>query len=257
MILSKIVKEKEKEIKERKEKYPLNLILKKINFSEESRNFKSAISKEGINLIAEIKKGSPSAGIIRKNFDHIEIAKIYEKGKVDAISVLTDEKFFKGNLDFLKDVKKITRVPILRKDFIIDEYQIYESKIFGADAILLIGKILEVKKLKKFLSLAKELKMDSLVEIHSENELKKILDLEIEIIGINNRNLENFKVDINTTFELLKKIPKDKIVVSESGIKKREDVIKLQNFGVNAILVGEVFMRSENILEKIKEIRGV
>lgn len=257
MILQKIIEEKKKEVEEKKKKIPLNLLLTKINLKDKPRNFKEAISKEGINLIAEIKKASPSRGIIRENFDHKKIARVYKKGKVEAISVLTEEKFFKGNINFLKEVKKIVvDIPVLRKDFIIDEYQIYESKIFGADAVLLIVAILEENNLKKFLNLTKKLKMDALVEIHNEDELRKALKADAEIIGINNRNLKNFKVDLNTTFKLVKKIPLDKIIVSESGIKTREDVIRLQNAGINAILIGEAFMETENILKKIKELRG-
>ncbi|PIQ88854.1 MAG: indole-3-glycerol phosphate synthase [Candidatus Omnitrophica bacterium CG11_big_fil_rev_8_21_14_0_20_42_13] len=253
-ILDKIIAEKKKEIGRVKKKMPQGLLIRqrgaiKIN------SFKQALKKKNkFGLIAEIKKASPSRGIIRNNFNPLEIAKIYKKAGADCLSVLTDEKFFKGRLDYIKDIKKSVKLPVLRKDFIIDEYQIYESRFYGADAVLLISSILSVKNLKKFLLLAKKLKLDCLVECGSASEIRKALSAGAEIIGINNRDLHNFKVDINRTRRLIKFIPKNKIIVSESGIKTGKDVNFLKKLGVDAVLIGEAFMRSKDIEKKAEEL---
>jgi len=255
MILDTIVAHKRNEIEIHKNRTPLTELKQALRDAKPTRDFKSAISKPyKINLIAEIKKASPSKGLIREDFDPIAIAEIYQKSNATAISVLTDERFFQGSLSYLTDVREVTSIPLLRKDFIIDEYQIYQARVAGADAILLIAAILELEEMKDFLSIASELGLDCLVEVHTESELERVLKTDAEIIGVNNRNLKIFKTDINTTFHLKKSIPDGKIVVSESGIKSRRDVEMLQECGVNAILVGEALMRSANINGKVREL---
>jgi indole-3-glycerol phosphate synthase len=262
-MLEKIVEDKRKELEGLKEKVSLRKLKEKLEGLGPTRGFKEAISsppvgkrRSGINLIAEIKKKSPSRGIICKDFDLLKIARIYEESGASAISILTDKKYFGGSLNFLLQVRGVTSIPLLRKDFIIDEYQIYESRVFGADALLLIAKILKEEELKRFLGIAHSLGIDCLVEIHSEEELNKVLKTETQIIGINNRDLETFTVNLETTLNLVKKIPQGKIVVSESGFEKREDVLRLEGKRINAFLVGEALMRSENREKKIKELLG-
>lgn len=254
-ILARIIREKKKEIKQRKAvRRPADLA-SALKSAPKINSFKDALKKKKrIALIAEIKKASPSKGIICRDFNPVKIAKIYRDAGADCLSVLTDEKFFQGRLDYITKIRKEVNLPILRKDFIIDEYQIYESRLCGADAILLIASILPIKKLKAFLKLAKKLKLGCLVECDCLAGLKKALAAGAEIIGINNRDLHNFKVYINRTARLIKFIPKNKIVVSESGIKTKKDVGFLKNLGASAVLIGEAFMRSKDIRAKIKEL---
>lgn len=256
MILDKIIKHKIIEVNRQKETISLNEIKQNLNANHSLRRFKEAISVPNrINLIAEIKKASPSRGIIRKDFDPSSIAMAYEANGASAVSVLTDKEFFQGDLKILSIVRSVTSLlPILRKDFIIDDYQIYQSKVAGADAILLISAILDLNTLQKFLDVATEIGLDCLVEVHTEDELRKVLKTSASIIGINNRNLHTFEVDIKTTAELVKMIPKDKIIVSESGIFSKDDVIFLKNNGVHAILVGESLMASNDIPSKMREL---
>lgn len=243
--------------KTRTEKLNINDLKEKVqNLPRKDFIFKNALSGDKIKIISEIKKASPSKGLICQDFDPIKIAKEYNEAKTDCISILTEPYFFLGNNAYIKDVKKVTDIPILRKDFIIDEKQIYESKIIGADCILLICAILDEKKLKEFLNLAHKLCLSALVEAHNEDEIKTALNCNAEIIGVNNRNLKTFEVDFNNTFKLRKLVPDDIIFVSESGIKTREDIIKLEENNVNAVLIGETFMKSKNKIEEIKKLRG-
>ena len=243
--------------KTRTEKLNINDLKEKVqNLPRKDFIFKNALSGNKIKIISEIKKASPSKGLICPDFDPIKIAKEYNEAKTDCISILTEPYFFLGNNAYIKDVKKVTNIPILRKDFIIDEKQIYESKIIGADCILLICAILDEKKLKEFLNLAHKLCLSALVEAHNEDEIKTALNCNAEIIGVNNRNLKTFEVDFNNTFKLRKLVPDDIIFVSESGIKTREDIIKLEENNVNAVLIGETFMKSKNKIEEIKKLRG-
>lgn len=249
-LLDEIIKNKKKEIAERKKIFPLNKL--KSNLKKSDRDFKKAISK-GFNLIAEIKKGSPSEGIINKEFNIKRIVKAYKINKnVKAISVLTDKKFFLMSLKNLSGIKKLTKKPLLRKDFIIDEYQIYESRFYGSDAILLITRILTKNKIKDFIEIAKKYNMDCLVEIRNKKELKKLSD-NVEIIGINNRDLDTLKVDLNTTLNLIKKIPKDKVIVTESGYDSSENIKKIKD-EVNAVLIGTSILKSKKINKKINEL---
>ncbi len=252
-ILDKIVENKKNEVNRFKKKNPID----KSNLRPflPVRDFKKAISKPNcINLVAEVKRFSPSAGLIRENFNFIEIAKQYEEAGASAVSVLTDEKFFQGSLSYLKQIKKQISIPVLRKDFIIDEYQVYESILNGADAILLIADILSEFKLNKYIKIAKKYNLDCLIESHTEKSLRKSLNVKAEIIGINNRNLKTFKVDIKKTHKLIKIIPDKKVIVSESGIKSHKDILYLKNLKVNAVLIGEILMKADDINAKINEI---
>lgn len=256
-ILDKIVEVKKEEVAFIKKHFSKSYFFDSEFFINKDFSFSSSISKsQKINLIAEIKKASPSKGILRDNFNHLEIANKYFLNSVDAISILTDEKFFLGSLKYLTEIAQIKKSPLLRKDFIIDEVQIYESKANGADAILLIAEILSSNEIKEFSQLAYEINLDVLLEVHSLNQLDKI-DFSInKIIGINNRNLENFDVDINTTFEVIKHIPADCIIVSESGLSSESSIKKLKQTKVNAVLVGEYFMSSKNIETTVKEFQS-
>jgi indole-3-glycerol phosphate synthase len=220
--------------------------------------FKRMISARGqINLIAEIKKASPSKGVIRDNFDLLDIAKVYEQSKAAAISILTEDKYFLGKPEYIKKVTAQSHVPVLAKDFFIDEGQIYEAWYNGASAVLLIVTILDEGQLKSLLQIAASLDIDCLVEVHDEEELEKALGVGAEIIGVNNRNLLTFEVDTRTCANIIPNIPKDKVIVAESGIHTPEDIDKLRELGAHAVLIGETFMRAEDIGNKIQEIMGI
>ena len=245
--------EKEKEIKSIKE-YSIDF------HSMPVRDFKKALSKENISIIAEIKKASPSKGIIKEDFDPVKIAKVYEEINIDAVSILTEKQFFKGKDEYIAKAKQVNSKPMLRKDFIIDEYQVFQAKAIGADAILLIASILG-NNIKRFYSLAKEIGLHCLTEVHNEKEMDTALCAGCDIIGINNRDLRYFTLDLKTTEKLIRYIPKNTIVVSESGIKTSEDIRYLRALGVNAVLIGETFMRNienigeiENFILKAKDI---
>ena len=255
MILSRIIEEKRREVDRMQKKVPLNDLKEEAESLYIKSMFKKSISRKGhINLIAEIKKSSPSQGIIRGDFDPLKIALAYQAAGASVISVLTDERFFDGKLEYLKMIKELVSVPLLRKDFIIDEYQVYESAVSGADAILLIAHILTQEELNRYFCVAKELGMDVLVEVHNEEEVEKALKSHASIIGINNRDLTDFNVDISVTQRLIRLIPETKVIVSESGINSYEQVMFLKSLGVNAVLIGEIFMRAENIGEKVREL---
>jgi indole-3-glycerol phosphate synthase len=221
-------------------------------------DFGSAIKREGepLRLIAEVKKASPTRGLIRKDFDLGAIVAVYKQKRVDAISVLTEEDFFQGSLAYLTLVKKITALPVLRKDFIVDEYQIFEARANHADAILLIAALLEAGQAGEYLHLAGDLGMSVLFEVHDNHELEMALTVAAPIVGINNRNLKTLEIDLDTTFALKKEIPADRIVVSESGISARDHVLRLEAAGIDAMLIGTSFMESRDIGRKIDELRG-
>ena len=253
MILDKILQQKKIELDKEKIEFPIEILTKNLDHFPR-RDFKKAISqKDKINIIAEIKQASPSRGLIfSSDFYPDEIAKIYEKNNVSAISILTEKEFFKGEIDFIPSVKKATtNIPLLRKDFIIDEYQIYQSKVYGADAILLIVRILSLQKLQDYLKLANDLSLDCLVEVHNEEEIITASAAGAEIIGINNRDLDTLKIDLNATLKLAPLV-KGEIIVSESGIKTKDDILRLKNAGVNTFLIGEALMESNDIETVIK-----
>jgi indole-3-glycerol phosphate synthase len=255
MILDEIYAYKLKEIAENKRLVSIESLKDGCKDAPEAVKSGTVLKKDNrIKFIAEVKKASPSAGIIRADFNYINIAMEYEAGGASAISVLTDKEFFKGDIKYLSEIKKTVSVPVLRKDFIIDPYQIYEARAAGADLVLLIARILTKEKIDAFLALSHELGMECLVEVHDNDELEKVLETESAIIGINNRNLDTFETNLETTLQLCHRIPEDKIIVSESGIKTRADVLMLEEAGIDAILIGETLMRSEDISRKIKEL---
>lgn len=218
-------------------------------------SFKKAVKREGkISLIAEIKQASPSSGVLRKDISPADMAKIFEKTKVNAISVLTEEEFFLGRINYIEEVKQAVDLPVLQKDFILEEAQILEARAVGADAVLLIVRILEEAKFENLYRFARDLGMDVLVEVHTEKELRRILKFGVEIVGINNRNLHSLKVDLTQTQKLMPFIPADVVCVSESGVSSLKDVLWSKGLGVDAILVGESIMKAENIEEKIREL---
>ncbi|MFL2747335.1 MAG: indole-3-glycerol phosphate synthase TrpC [Gammaproteobacteria bacterium] len=214
----------------------------------------SRVSEKETAIIAEIKKASPSKGLIREDFEPKKIAKEYEEGGATCLSVLTDEPFFQGKLEYLDSVRSSCELPILRKDFMIDLYQIYETKAYGGDCILLIVAALDIVQLKDFSQLARELNLDILIEAHSEEELNEALSINSKLIGINNRDLTTFEVDKNLAIKLARQIPKDVIVVSESGISSREDILSSKEQGIHSFLIGESFMRKPNPGKALKDI---
>ena len=224
---------------------------KPLSFLDELRN-KNKEGKAGI--IAEVKKASPSKGIIKEDFNHIEIAKEYEKGGAACLSILTDTPSFQGSPQYLKDIRRNTKLPILRKDFIIDTYQIIESRSWGADCILLIMKVLKNEELSKLINICNEMNMDILFEINSQEELERLLPFNPKMIGINNRNLENFETDIENSIKIKKNIPDDILVISESGINDVKDISYLGKHNINNFLIGERLMRSKNISGELSKL---
>ncbi len=256
-ILDEIVRKKRERLNDAKLRLSIRELKTKIGGSGKPGDFKVAIQRlpgETIKLIAEIKKASPSGGVIRNDFDPVAIAKIYEENKVNAVSVLTEEDYFQGSLFYLSEGRKLLTKPLLRKDFIFDEYQIYESRAYEADAVLLIAALLEKNQAVEYLHLAEELGMSVLFEVHDFKELEMALSVGAEIIGINNRNLKTMNIDINTTFQLRREIPPGKIVVSESGIRTSGDVRRLADGGIDAMLIGTSFMEAEDISGKVEEL---
>ena len=257
-ILKKICEDKRIEIEILKKKCSLNSLKKLISDQINKRDFKNIIINSSLKkknyIIGEIKKASPSAGEIIHNYEPTEIAKIYERAGVKALSVLTEKNYFKGEIDHLSFIKQNTNIPILRKDFIIDEYQIYESKVYQADVILLIVSILSDEELKKFLKIANELNLDCIIETHDENEIKRALKLDYPILGINNRNLKNLKTDLNNSVSLFTSISKDYTVIAESGIKTPEDISMYNDLGIFNFLIGESILRSKNYATFIKKL---
>ncbi len=255
-ILDKILESKKEEIKNLKKKFSASSFEgmelfsgHKISFIERTKNNKS------ISLICEIKKASPSKGIIRNDFNYRQIAEIYFRNDIEAVSVLTDKIFFQGDIIYLREIAENKKAPLLRKDFIIDELQVYESKANGADLILLISEVLSKTQINEFTDIASRIGLDVLLEVHSEDQLEKInFDMNY-LIGINNRNLKDFSVSLGTTSRLRKLIPPNVFVVSESGISNHADVLFLKNTGVNALLVGESIMTEKGIENKIREFK--
>lgn len=257
MILDQIVKDKQVELEATKQKVSLARLQEIVEKQSPPLDFTSAIRSSDIGLIAEVKKASPSRGVIRPRFDPVTIARTYANNGVSAISVLTETKYFQGKLVYVNDIKKALGekcVPLLRKDFLTDSYQIYESRAYGADSLLLIVAILTPGKLDELIGLSYELGMSCLVEVHNEDELGVALQSGAGIIGINNRDLNTFEVDIATTERLRPLVLPDRIVVSESGIKDRSDMEKMSSLGVNAVLVGESLISAGNIATRMKEL---
>jgi indole-3-glycerol phosphate synthase len=255
MILDDIVAHKKRELKRRKRAVPLAALKESIGLVQTSRPFQKALTlSPDLALIAEIKQASPSAGRIRKDVEPVEIGRLYEDSGAAAVSVLTDERFFHGSLASVKQVKDAVSIPVLRKDFIIDPYQIYESRAFGADAVLLIVAVLSDDELPAFLSLCRMLGLEALVEAHTASERNRALEAGADVIGINNRDLTTFTVDLSTTMRLVADIPEGVTTVSESGIKTRDDVERLREAGVDALLVGTALMAEKDIRAKIRDL---
>jgi indole-3-glycerol phosphate synthase len=257
MILDEIVANKRIEVKETRRSVPMATISDMAIGSRAAKDFAASLRGDSIRIVAEIKKASPSKGTIASEFDPCKIARIYARAGAAAISVLTESKYFLGSLDVLDNVGMAlgdTRPPLLRKDFIFDAYQVYEARAHGADAILLIVAILEREQLAELQRLARRLGMECLVEVHNEAELEIALRCDARVIGINNRDLKTFAVDLTTTARLKPHIPSDRIVVSESGIKTRDDMKKLRSWGVDAVLIGEALMSSPDISTKMREL---
>lgn len=266
-ILEKIVQTKKQEIIQRKQAVSLEQLQETIATLGRPRNFFHAITKapvkKPVNLIAEVKKASPSAGVIRADFDPIQIAQTYAAAGADALSVLTDEQYFQGKLEYIHAIRDVVKLPVLRKDFIIDPYQVYESRAAGADAILLIAECLETSEMIDLQILATELHLTCLIEVHDVDNFIRVRDRVIgfphrsySLLGINNRDLRTFKTDLGTTLRLAELVEDRRVLVSESGIHSNADIKKLSDAGVRAVLVGESLMRSDNIAAKIRELFG-
>ncbi len=266
-VLDQILADKRDEVARRKQSVPVESLRETIANLPRPRNFFQAVTTRGkkpLNLIAEVKKASPSAGVIRADFDPVKIALAYEAGGADALSVLTDEKYFQGKLEYIQLVRDAVKLPVLRKDFLIDPYQVYEARAAGADAILLIAEALPINELIDLQILATELNMTSLIEVHDMDNLIRVRDHVIgfphrsySLLGINNRDLRTFKTDLGTTLRMAELVEDRKVLVSESGINTKDDITKLAAAGVGAVLIGESLMRSDDIGGKIKAMFGL
>jgi indole-3-glycerol phosphate synthase len=258
VILNKIANSTKKRVKLEKEKVPLEKMkdmAKNIDTNFDF-TFEKALKKDGVSFICEVKKASPSKGIISSDFDYIKIAKEYEKVGASCISVLTEPEFFKGDNVYLKEIRSAVEIPLLRKDFIIDEYQIYQSKTLGANAVLLICALLDTKTIEQYIKVCNSLGLCAVVEVHDEKEVQSALSANARIIGVNNRNLKDFTVDINNSLKLRNLVPSDVTFISESGIKTVKDIEKLSQNAVDAVLIGEALMRAENKKEMLDNLRG-
>lgn len=253
-MLNKIMAQKREEVEQRKKSLPLSCLKELIAQGEATLDLALALEDTHTRLIAEVKRASPSRGVLCPDFKPVELAKKYAHGGAAAISVLTETNYFEGSLNHLAAIRQEIDLPLLRKDFIFDPYQIYESRAYGADALLLIVAALSQEQLGEFLSLSHSLGLNCLVEVHNEGEVERALHSQARIIGINNRDLTTFTTDINTTRRLLPLIPQGKIVVSESGIRSRSDVEKLKGWGVNAVLVGEALVTAGDVVTKVREL---
>lgn len=255
MILDQIIETKKEEVACLKNEMGRSRLTERIAMLEPCRNFKALLQKDDCNIIAEVKCASPSRGRLIADFDPVKIAHIYEQTGAAAISVLTDERYFAGHKDYLSRIGQSVKLPLLRKDFIIDPLQIYETRALGADAILLIVRALG-EKLSEFITLSKELGLCPLVEVHNEDELDVALNAGAEVIGINNRDLDTFVTDIQTCRRLKARIPEDKTVVAESGIKDRRDIELLMEAGIHVFLIGESLVTAGDIGEKLRDFKG-
>ena len=261
MILDKIIRQTKEDLEKRKVDFPMEWLGRSLAYNPYApREVKTALTSTEDNkyrIIAEVKKASPSKGVIREDFDPVTIAKEYEAGFADALSVLTEPHFFQGDLEYLPQIRRYVPMPLLRKDFIVDEYQLLEALVYGADFVLLIAKALTGAELKKLYEYALNLGLDVLVEVHDVDDLKKALFAGASIIGINHRNLETFEMDMSLSEKLIPMIPNGKIIVAESGIDNFETVKHLSSIGVDAFLVGEHFMRQTNIASEVRRLKGL
>jgi len=252
--LDEIVQATRDSLARRKRERPIAQLEHELATRGEGRPFQEALAHPGTSLIAEHKRRSPSAGTIREGSSVTEIVQAYERGGAAAISVLTEETHFGGSLEDLYEARRTTQLPILRKDFCVDLYQLYEAKVAGADAVLLVVGSLRTDDLERLYAEAQALDLDAIVEVHDEHELDSALELDVDVIGINNRNLADLSVDIQTTFDLLAAIPTGKTVVSESGIRTRQEIEELERVGVDAVLIGETLMRAPDPEEAVRDL---
>ena len=257
-MLNEIVEKTKERIENEKKIISLEDLKKEVSLMDINRDFpfKKALSEEGISIIAEVKKASPSKGVICEDFDYLSIAQDYENAGVSAISVLTEPYFFKGSDEYLSEIVEAVSIPVLRKDFVVDEYMIYQAKAFGASAVLLIVSILDTVQLKKYLDLAHDLGLSAIVEAHDGNEIRRALTVGAEIIGVNNRDLKDFSVNIENSISLRRCVSRDVIFISESGIKTKEDVTRLKENDVDAVLIGETLMKSDDKSAVISELKN-
>lgn len=264
-VLDQIVARTRSDLAARRRRRPLEKLQQEASQAPAVRDFVEALRgvnraasgpRPPIRLIAEVKKASPSAGVIRDEFDPLAIARIYASHGADAVSVLTDEPYFQGELDYLTAIRREVSAPVLQKDFVVDVYQIWEARAAGADAVLLIAEVLDDGALRRLLDQTRDLNMQALVELYDPENLSRVLDAGARVIGVNNRNLRTFDVDLEHSLRLRDQVPADRVFVSESGIQTRRDVERLQQAGVDAILVGEILMRSTDIGAKIDELMG-
>ena len=253
-VLSKIVRHKRMEIAAARQRISENQLRQRADSAPPVRDFHGALVCGRPGLIAEIKKASPSAGVIRADFDPVEIAQTYEAAGAQCLSVLTDEKFFQGHLDFLKQIRSRVSLPVMRKEFILDSYQILEARAAGADCVLLIAECLSALELSDLYQFAVELGMQVLIELYNADNLQRVLDTGTRLVGINNRDLRTFQTSLNHTLDLLPQIPSDRLLVSESGIRIHDDIRRLAAAGVGAVLVGESLMRQPDIGAAVRRL---
>ena len=256
MILNQIIARTKFDLEKQKQKLPFNILQKALSHSHSPLDPLKSL-KDGINIIAEVKKASPSKGVIRDNFDPLQIALEYERAGAWAISVLCEPHYFLGSIEYLGLVRRFVNLPLLRKDFIIDRYQIAQARIYGADMILLIAKALDTKSLTELSNYANELNLTVLMEIHDEEDLEKALQTNAKLIGINHRNLKTFDMDMELSFKLKELIPSDRVVVAESGLYSYNQILSLNQNGIRGFLIGEHFMRQDDIYQAVMDIRGV
>ncbi len=261
MILDDIIEKTREDLEKRKEEFSLDWLGRSLAYNpyppRDVKPYLTSTKEDPYRIIAEVKKASPSKGIIREDFDPLKIAKEYELGGADAISVLTEPHFFQGNIEYLTMLRRYVPTPLLRKDFIIDEYQILEAVVYGADFVLLIAKALSKKELKGLLEYAWRLGLNALVEIHDKEDLTKAIFAGADIIGINHRNLETFEMDMKLSEKLIPLIPNGKIIVAESGLNDKNTLVELNKIGVDAFLIGEYFMRQDDISSALSEFKKI
>ena len=247
-MLDEIIQKTKERIAFEKSIIPLDDLKREVSYMD--------ITHDDISIIAEVKKASPSKGVISQDSDPLQIAKDYESGGADAISVLTEPYFFKGDDEYLRDIARDVTLPVLRKDFVVDEYMIYQAKLLGASAVLLIAAVLDIVSLKKYIDLAYELGLSAIVEVHDSTEMRKALNIGAKIVGVNNRDLRDFTVDIENSISLRRCAGEDIIFISESGIKTKEDISKLKENNTDAVLIGETLMKSDDKKAKISELKN-
>ena len=261
MILDEIIKKTKEDLEKRQKEMPLDWLGRSLAYNpyvpRDVKPYLTSTKEDPYRIIAEVKKASPSKGVIREDFDPLQIAQDYEKAGVNAISVLTEPHFFKGDLEYLTGIRRYVGTPLLRKDFIVSQYQLVEALVYGADFVLLIAKALSKKELKDLLNYTWHLGMNALVEIHDKEDLKKAIYAGADIIGINHRNLETFEMDMELCHKLIPLIPNGKIIVAESGINDKSVIEELSKVGVDAFLIGEHFMRQDDIVKSVSELKKV